>query len=485
MAEEFVLEFARAEQTGDPFGFRFQPQRYLLRTGGGGFESAEFPWSPELLRDLSELRLTSGDPAVVQRVGETLRRFLEPLGLAQKEEALLTAERSGQPLTWTFRSAAAELYALPWELMTLRSTGQHIGSLPGFLLRYEWPETRTTPEQPSPRREDGRILCAWSAAAGSVPANEHIKAIAAACHAASLPFNPNTDVLPHVSSGRLIAALEAARSQGQPVAVLHLLCHGGAAGSTFGLVLNGETPGESVVVDAGRLRQLLAPFADMVRLVVLSACDSGNSGALGNHLGSVAQALHRAGFAHVIASRYPLSIPGSIQLTETLYRELLPGSQPLEAALRRSRDRLARDAAHRDWASLQLYARSADGSDSRPVIFRPFRGLLAFEPQHGRYFFGRDREIAEVTAALDSLVAANKPRLLLVAGASGSGKSSLVLAGAAPQLLRAAGGTLALAQMKPGAEPQKALDSALTAQGGRSDTAGTLLVVDQLEELGT
>lgn len=489
MTEEFVLEFARAEQTGDPFGFRFQPQRYLLRTGGGGFESAEFPWSPELLRDLSELRLPGGDPAAVQRIGETLSRFLEPLGLAQKAEAILAADRAGQPLTWTFRSAAAELYALPWELMTLRSTGQHVGSLPGFLLRYEWPETRSTPEQPSPRREDGRILCAWSAAAGSVPASEHVKALAAACRAASLPFDPNTDVLPHVSLGRLVGALEAARSQGQPVAVLHLLCHGGAAGSTFGLVLSGEASGESVVVDAGRLRQLLAPFADMVRLVVLSACDSGNSGALGNHLGSLAQALHRAGFAQVIASRYPLSIPGSIQLTETLYRELLAGSLPLEAALRRSRDRLARDAGHRDWASLQLYAHPEDGSDSRPVVFRPYRGLLAFQPQHGRYFFGRDREIAEVTSALGALVAAKQPRFLLVAGASGSGKSSLVLAGAAPQLLRDAGGALALAQMKPGTEPLKALDAALdaalAAAAGRSDAAATLLVVDQFEEIFT
>lgn len=485
MAEEFVLEFARAEQTGDPFGFRFQPQRYLLRTGGGGFESAEFPWSPELLRDLSELRLPGGDPAVVQRIGETLSRFLEPLGLSQKAAAILAADRAGQPLTWTFRSAAAELYALPWELMTLQSTGQHVGSLPGFLLRYEWPETRSTPEQPSPRRENGRILCAWSAAAGSVPAKQHERAIAAACHAASLPFDPDTDVLPHVSIGRLVAALEAARSQGQPVAVLHLLCHGGAVGSSFGLVLNGEAAGESVVVDAGRLRQLLAPFSDRVRLVVLSACDSGNSGSLGNHLGSLAQTLHRAGFAQVIASRYPLSIPGSIQLTETLYRELLAESQPLETALRRSRDHLARDAGHRDWASIQLYAHPEDGSDSRPVVFRPYRGLLAFQPQHGRYFFGRDREIAEVTSALGSLVAANKPRFLLVAGASGSGKSSLVLAGAAPQLLRDAGGALVLTQMKPGTEPHKALDAALAAVDGRSDAAATLLVVDQLEEIFT
>ena len=33
--------------------------------------------------------------------------------------------------------AAAELYALPWELRTLRATGQSLGGLPGVLVRYE------------------------------------------------------------------------------------------------------------------------------------------------------------------------------------------------------------------------------------------------------------------------------------------------------------------------------------------------------------
>ncbi len=63
----------------------------------------------------------------------------------------------------------------------------------------------------------------------------------------------------------------------------------------------------------------------MVRLVVLSACDSGNLGALGNQLGSIAQTLHRCGFQSVIASRFPLSVAGSIALTESFYGTLLHG----------------------------------------------------------------------------------------------------------------------------------------------------------------
>jgi energy-coupling factor transporter ATP-binding protein EcfA2 len=58
----------------------------------------------------------------------------------------------------------------------------------------------------------------------------------------------------------------------------------------------------------------------------------------------------------------------------------------------------------------------------------PYRGLEAFrEPQHGM-FFGRSRVIAEMVARLAA------GRLLIIVGPSGSGKSSLVLAGLIPAL---------------------------------------------------
>ncbi len=98
----------------------------------------------------------------------------------------------------------------------------------------------------------------------------------------------------------------------------------------------------------------------MVRLVVLAACDSGNSGELGNQLGSVAQALHRAGLAAVLASRYPLSIDGSVRLTQVLYHELFSANGSLEQAVLQARRSLARDASQIDWVSLQLYSRIGD-----------------------------------------------------------------------------------------------------------------------------
>lgn len=102
----------------------------------------------------------------------------------------------------------------------------------------------------------------------------------------------------------------------------------------------------------------------MLRLVVVSACNGANSGAIANQLGSVAQALHRAGIEHVIASRYPLSVAGSIGMTEALYGKLLSESGTIEEAVLAARHQLIRESPYADWASLQFFAREKDESSA-------------------------------------------------------------------------------------------------------------------------
>lgn len=63
----------------------------------------------------------------------------------------------------------------------------------------------------------------------------------------------------------------------------------------------------------------------------------------------------------------------------------------------------------------------------------PFRGLAAFGPRHAPVFFGRSRDITRGVDAMKDAAARGSPFMLIV-GASGSGKSSLALAGLVPRL---------------------------------------------------
>jgi energy-coupling factor transporter ATP-binding protein EcfA2 len=132
----------------------------------------------------------------------------------------------------------------------------------------------------------------------------------------------------------------------------------------------------------------------------------------------------------------------------------------------------------------------------------PFRGLLPFEEQHAALFFGRDKEIRDVASRL------GQRRLLAVTGVSGSGKSSLVMAGVVP-MLRAGlipklGTNVRVVVMKPRGGPifelQRELSEALEREVRHEDLTRTtyglvdvvkplspeeslLIVVDQFEEI--
>src|SRR5262249_20283289 len=73
----------------------------------------------------------------------------------------------------------------------------------------------------------------------------------------------------------------------------------------------------------------------------------------------------------------------------------------------------------------------------------PYRGLEPFEVEHAPIFFGRRREVERARARLIASAMGGKP-FLLIAGASGAGKSSLARAGLIPRLQQL-GGLSALA----------------------------------------
>ncbi len=95
----------------------------------------------------------------------------------------------------------------------------------------------------------------------------------------------------------------------------------------------------------------------------------------------------------------------------------------------------------------------------------PYRGLLAFEADDRRFFFGREAVVSEILERLAP------GRLLAVVGASGSGKSSVLRAG----LIASVRARRPVSLLTPGSRPE--LDV--------PDEPDRLVVVDQFEELFT
>ncbi|MET0402744.1 MAG: WD40 repeat domain-containing protein, partial [Cystobacter sp.] len=171
-------------------------------------------------------------------------------------------------------------------------------------------------------------------------------------------------------------------------------------------------------------------------------------------------------------------IAGSVVLTESLYQRLLVEPDSLETAVGHARRQLALDASTLDHASLQLHARAEHGSDTRPVAIRPYRGLLSFQKEDRRFFFGREQLQHALLQRIQEAREGRRPRFQVLAGASGSGKSSLALAGLRHELPPSAWDIRVL---RPGQAHAETLQQLRQASTERPQ----LLIVDPLEELFT
>ncbi len=84
----------------------------------------------------------------------------------------------------------------------------------------------------------------------------------------------------------------------------------------------------------------------------------------------------------------------------------------------------------------------------------PFPGMLSFQEEDAAVYFGRDDDIRALLERLRArLVQGGQRRLVLILGASGSGKSSLLRAGILPRLKREARSWIVLPTMRPDLRP--------------------------------
>jgi WD40 repeat protein/transcriptional regulator with XRE-family HTH domain len=140
------------------------------------------------------------------------------------------------------------------------------------------------------------------------------------------------------------------------------------------------------------------------------------------------------------------------------------------------------------WRDTLLLVRRtpAQRASSSPA---PYRGLASFQPEDAEWFFGREELVeglvSRVAAAGRRLAIGTGRGLVVVVGASGSGKSSLLRAGLIPALERGAvdGEPWSWMLLTPGDDPLAELDRL---EAGDTAPDGDLaIVVDQFEELFT
>ena len=126
------------------------------------------------------------------------------------------------------------------------------------------------------------------------------------------------------------------------------------------------------------------------------------------------------------------------------------------------------------WSEPETSTGSAPGVPQEQVPAteprNPYKGLQAFRQEDQHDFFGRDALIDKLTSSLASTLQTERPgqrsaRLLAIIGPSGSGKSSVVMAGLLPRLrqggLPGSEAWIYLDPIVPGAHPVESLALAL------------------------
>jgi formylglycine-generating enzyme required for sulfatase activity len=178
----------------------------------------------------------------------------------------------------------------------------------------------------------------------------------------------------------------------------------------------------------------------------------------------------------------PATLTGTWQLVplasgrdHTMLRATLPGSHD-EAHVTFSKEGLTRLRIGLERAGLdpRFFAWPPDNDPSRP----PYRGLLPLEAADAGIFFGREAPTIEALDRIRGMKDGAPPRLLVLLGASGAGKSSFLRAGLLPRLVRDDRNYFTLPVVRPERAAingevglLRALETAFTSQGATMSRA--------------
>jgi hypothetical protein len=391
-----VLEMLRAGPAHNQLLSPLTP--YIALCGAEGPVTVHIPIEHrQLLIRLGRLRYWSAESVISaeQREAEVLDLGMDVGKVLASVPALspeITAARQGKDIIINLRLvvSGSELALIPFELAT--APPGFPGSGQPLFLQVDTPialtrEIRRGRPLPVDWNRRPRILfvAASPKNVAAVPAQEHLDAIRRALEPwvtwAATAEERVDHVMEHV---RILMnpSLDDIRTAcaATEYTHVHILAHGvsyeHAGDQRYGLALCAPGSNAQEIVEGRQLAQALrAKDLDGDRrsnpnVVTLATCDSGNVGSVMVPGGSIAHDLHAFGIPWVVASQFPLTMAGSVIMTEVLYRRLLRGDDP-RAIQHEIRQRLNTGSrTDHDWASLVIYAAIPPGFTAAVEAFR-------------------------------------------------------------------------------------------------------------------
>lgn len=368
--KSILVEFARLKNLGT--GTLREGDDYLCTT-------AQFPVRQVAMnidqlpfnKLMNALRYGAISEEQRQQALKTLaRKVTELLDSATEQEGTLGAAVAAGTKALQqidFVANASELSAIPFEAALAKDGKPLFQSGAGVVLTRRVRGAFADRQPAWPKRP--RVLFAWSAAGGDVPADAHRHELLAALDSwMPAEASDRENVLVEVANARLKdikVAVENAAKMNRGFTHVHILAHGvpvpGDDDERFGVALDHVIEGIDAVKPEDLAKALHAVASTSV-VVTLAACDLANQTDSINPAKSVAHELHVSGIPVVIASQLPLTLEGSIILVRCFYSEIL-GGRDVRAALHATRVELYENAAKagHDWVSLVGYVQLNEG----------------------------------------------------------------------------------------------------------------------------
>ena len=387
--KSLMVEFLRS---GDPSeGTINRGREYLITTGPESpVREIKMPCSHnDVSNHLAHLRYISpehSEAEAIRNLSEIVTDVLE-----------LPRRLNGEELQLDLVVTVAEIGALPFEA-AMDADGELMFVDPGRVVVPTRRVRQERKERPLPWPTKPRVLFAYANVesqkeAARVPCEEHSEALRMALRPWLEPLEGNPQgtaqdpssvlvELPEATLERVRETLVQARSENKPFTHVHFLAHGSR--SKRDLILPDKFEfllrlrnGSRGAVTAEELADAIHSEDGMPHVVTLAVCDGANPANPAYGVESMAQRLHRKGVPVVVASQLPLTIKGSVLLTQEFYSCLLSGND-VRHALHSTRVKLHKEESEAgfDWLSMVAYVQLPEGY-AEFLDGAPFRAVLA------------------------------------------------------------------------------------------------------------